>query len=283
MSAVPDAGVARSGIIPSYIRLHLTQTCIPGKQVRSYFLKEKFHVEENLPAQQDPPQAHLRLPRPHEHPQRSRRHPSPPRQGAQEISSLVFPRRNRLVRRPDFVACYDKGRRLFTKHFVLFVLFDLDRTASPEGWRLGLAVTRKTGSAVRRNRVKRVLREFFRLHRALMPDGVDVIAVPKRHLKPERVTLALVTQELLPLLAELGAHRGAEDRTGPNRPTATGPEPAEPKSPSDSPGPEFSGPEPAGPETAASRTTRPDTAPSGSAHIDEARPDTAREAETGAQ
>ncbi|MGJ3522511.1 ribonuclease P protein component [Nitratidesulfovibrio sp. D1] len=185
------------------------------------------------------------------------------------MSSLVFPRRNRLVRRPDYVACYDKGRRLFSKHFVLFVLFDLDRTASPEGWRLGLAVTRKTGSAVRRNRVKRVLREFFRLHRALLPDGVDVIAVPKRHLKPERVTLALVTRELLPLLAELRAHHGADDRTGPHGPKAVM---------ADGSGPEPSGPEPSGPGTAA-----PCTAAAGATPTDEARPVTAREAETGAQ
>lgn len=244
--------------------LRLTRGCIPGKQVRSYFLKEKFHVEENLPAQQDPPQAHPRLPRPHEHRQRSRRHSSSSCQGAQEISSLVFPRQNRLVRRSDYTVCYDKGRRLFTKHFVLFVLFDLDRTASPEGWRLGLAVTRKTGSAVRRNRVKRVLREFFRLHRALMPDDVDVIVVPKRHLKPERVTLALVTQELLPLLPELRAHSGADDRTGAPRPEAAVAD--------------GSGPVPSGPEAAT-----PHTAPSGTDPTGEVRPNSAREAETGAQ
>lgn len=56
---------------------------------------------------------------------------------------------------------------------------------------------------MQRNRVKRVLRDFFRLHQHLLPDDVDIIAVPKRHLKPERVTLGLVTQELLPLVADL--------------------------------------------------------------------------------
>lgn len=77
------------------------------------------------------------------------------------------------------------------------------RSDGPDCWRLGLAVTRKTGSAVQRNRVKRVLREFFRLHQQMLPDDVDIIAVPKRHLKPERVTLSLVTQELLPLVADI--------------------------------------------------------------------------------
>lgn len=35
--------------------------------------------------------------------------------------------------------------------------------------RLGLVVTRRLGKAVRRNRVKRLLREFFRRHRAALP------------------------------------------------------------------------------------------------------------------
>lgn len=172
------------------------------------------------------------------------------------------------------MACYDKGRRLFTKHFVLFVLFDLERTASPEGWRLGLAVTRKTGSAVQRNRVKRVLREFFRLHRALMPDDVDVIAVPKRHLKPERVSLALVTQEILPLLAELRAHHGAEDRTGVSRSKPATPDGARL---------DVSGGEPSESLPSEAQAAAPHTASSGSAPVGEARSDTARKAETGAQ
>ncbi|AAS95555.1 ribonuclease P protein component [Desulfovibrio desulfuricans] len=93
------------------------------------------------------------------------------------------------------------------------MLFVMERSADPEGWRLGLAVTRKTGTAVQRNRVKRVLREFFRLHQHVLPDDADIIAVPKRHLRPERVTLGLVTQELLPLVAALrqDATRTAEN------------------------------------------------------------------------
>lgn len=77
------------------------------------------------------------------------------------------------------------------------------RQAGSEGWRLGLAVTRKTGIAVERNRVKRVLREFFRLHQHLLPHDMDIVAVPKRHLKPKNVTLGFVTQELLPLIVDI--------------------------------------------------------------------------------
>ncbi len=83
------------------------------------------------------------------------------------------------------------------------MVFARFRTPAEVDWRVGFAVSKKVGTAVQRNRVKRVLREFFRLHQALLPPGMDLVVVPKRQLRPERVTLDSVSRDLLPVLGEL--------------------------------------------------------------------------------
>lgn len=67
-----------------------------------------------------------------------------------------------------------QGRRLHTRHFGITL------AASPAGRpRLGLVVTKRFGKAVRRNRVKRLLREFFRRHKEHLPPE-DVIVMAKK-------------------------------------------------------------------------------------------------------
>lgn len=103
----------------------------------------------------------------------------------------------RLARRPEFVRCYDQGRRAYSRHFVLFIL---DRQDAAPAWRLGVTVTRKTGNAVIRNRFKRLLREAFRLDQSLIPEGCDMVVVPKRGVTPSRLTLEGIRKELRGLL-----------------------------------------------------------------------------------
>ncbi len=47
--------------------------------------------------------------------------------------------------------------------------------------RLGLSVSRKVGTAVKRNRIKRLLRESFRLQQHLLPVGMDWLIIVRPH------------------------------------------------------------------------------------------------------
>jgi len=66
---------------------------------------------------------------------------------------------------------------------------------------LGLVVSRKVGHAVVRNRVKRVVREYFRLHQNEFDLPLDMAIVPKRKLDPRQLDLALADKEFTPLLS----------------------------------------------------------------------------------
>ena len=82
-------------------------------------------------------------------------------------------RRNRLSRSKDFDAVYRRGRSTSTRYLVLHWF---PRDGDPDGEpRLGLAVPRAVGSAVARNRVKRLLRESWRELLPSVPPGQDYV------------------------------------------------------------------------------------------------------------
>ncbi|MGE4293031.1 MAG: ribonuclease P protein component [Desulfovibrio sp.] len=116
------------------------------------------------------------------------------------MKRLSWPRERRLLKHAQFSACYDHGTKIFSKHFVLFVL---PREDSGSGIRIGLTVGRKVGNAVARNRVKRVLREYFRLHQNQLDCPADIVVVPKRTLDPAQLDLALASGDLSPALRRL--------------------------------------------------------------------------------
>ena len=86
-----------------------------------------------------------------------------------------LPSRERVRRRPEFQRAYDSGVKVHGRYMTVFVA--LNGTAMT---RLGVAATRKMGSAVERNRAKRLSRELFRRHK--IAAGVDIVIVPRREM-----------------------------------------------------------------------------------------------------
>jgi ribonuclease P protein component len=83
---------------------------------------------------------------------------------------LTLPARLRLRRKSDFDAAYARGRRMGDGFFAVTA------TSNDSGVpRLGLAVAvRIAGGGVGRNRIRRVVRESFRLHQRELP-AVDLV------------------------------------------------------------------------------------------------------------
>lgn len=83
---------------------------------------------------------------------------------------LTFPAPRRLRHKPEFDAAYARGRRFGNGFFAVTVISN-DKSAP----RLGLAVAlRIARTSVERNRIRRIIRESFRLHQHALP-AVDIV------------------------------------------------------------------------------------------------------------
>jgi len=87
----------------------------------------------------------------------------------------------RVRRRAEFERAYAEGTRVRARFMTVFLVPNAGR-----GSRLGVAASRKLGTAVHRNRAKRLARELFRRHKigpALTGrPGLDVVVVPRREM-----------------------------------------------------------------------------------------------------
>jgi len=86
-----------------------------------------------------------------------------------------FPKTARLTKRSQFLRISRTGKKAFTPHFIV-ICQDNDRL----GQRLGVTVSSKVGNAVVRNRVKRTLREFFRMREQRFETNRDTLIIARK-------------------------------------------------------------------------------------------------------
>lgn len=96
--------------------------------------------------------------------------------GRETAVSPQRPGRGRLSRSAEFDRVFRQGRSHAGRDLVLYVFSRGEEAGEP---RLGLAVGRKVGGAVERNRVKRVLREAFAAEGARLPAGSDAVVIAR--------------------------------------------------------------------------------------------------------
>jgi ribonuclease P protein component len=109
----------------------------------------------------------------------------------------TFPRSHRLSNRDDFTAVYEAKVRESRGPLTVY--------ARPNGLthpRLGLSTSRKVGTAPRRNRIRRLLREAFRHLQHDLPAGYDLLVVVRPH---EPLVLAEYQRLLMAIVVKLHA------------------------------------------------------------------------------
>jgi ribonuclease P protein component len=79
---------------------------------------------------------------------------------------------DRIRRSPHFRTVTRNGARYRTTHFLIRMLRNTAGRA-----RLGISVGKKAGNACARNRIKRRLREYFRLNRDRLPHDMDIVFI----------------------------------------------------------------------------------------------------------
>lgn len=90
------------------------------------------------------------------------------------MKQFAFPRTSRLRLKKEFEAVFSAGNRTATKDLVAW-----HSKGADDEKKIGLMVSKKTGGAVKRNRLKRLLREAFRLTKRELKEGTRLIIYPK--------------------------------------------------------------------------------------------------------
>jgi len=81
----------------------------------------------------------------------------------------------KILKRPEYLRLSQSGKKIQDAFFI--ILYAKNASGSP---RLGITVSKRVGNAVMRNRVKRLVREWFRLCRAGWDECWDLNVIAKK-------------------------------------------------------------------------------------------------------
>jgi ribonuclease P protein component len=94
--------------------------------------------------------------------------------GQEGLSAYSFKKTERILKRSRFVGLSKEGKKIHGDYFVIY--YGLNRLGNR---RLGITVSKKVGCAVIRNRIKRLVREYYRLNKARIEKAYDLNIIAK--------------------------------------------------------------------------------------------------------
>ena len=85
-----------------------------------------------------------------------------------------YPHPEKLKKSREFLRVYKKGKKHWDAYFVVYVY--KTQQSLP---RLGITASKKVGISVQRNRVKRLIREAFRMLKSDLKKNYDIVVVSR--------------------------------------------------------------------------------------------------------
>ena len=91
------------------------------------------------------------------------------------MRKFMFTKADRILKRSEFLRLKESGKSIHNRYFMVsYCPGRYDRN------RLGVTVSKRVGNATTRNRIKRHIREYFRLNKHDLAGSWDINVIAKR-------------------------------------------------------------------------------------------------------